>query len=322
MPCLAVIIKIGGEKVSKNKDYNFLNQSMFIQTDYTNSLSERASWYLNTGYPVHLRGPAGVGKTSLAFHIAKELGNPIIYICGSKELGESEMIGNFYGSKNTLVIDNFISSVYKREEEQKKLWTDGKLVTACKNGYTFIYDEFTRTSPEVNNILLPILEERILEVPENVNGNSIINISKDFKMIFTSNPSEYVGVFKSTNALIDRMITIDITSMDEETEKLIIVSKSNLTSSEAEKIIKITKQIRKEMRDLKLVSIRSSLMMANIISKQRIKLSPDSAALKEICMDIFGTQLSNDGLDETEKAFLYKIVNKSIHNVFYNTLND
>lgn len=287
----------------------------FVETNYTNKISQRALWYLNTGFPVHLRGPAGVGKTSLAFHIAKKLGRPIIFICGSEELRETELIGEYTGVKSSLTIDNFISSVYKEEKEEKKTWKEGKLVRACKYGYTIIYDEFTRVKPEINNILLSILEEKIFVIPGGKSGTSKIKIHPDFKIIFTSNPVEYVGVYQSTNALLDRMVTIDINSIDEETEKLIVKSKSGLNDSDADKIISITNQIRDALGDKKIVSIRCSIMLATIISKQKIKLDYDNDDLRSVCLDIYRPMLSSV-LDENIN--LAKIIYKSINNVFNN----
>jgi MoxR-like ATPase len=42
----------------------------FVETPYVKDLSRRGLAYLEVGYPVHFAGPAGTGKTTLAFHVA------------------------------------------------------------------------------------------------------------------------------------------------------------------------------------------------------------------------------------------------------------
>lgn len=42
----------------------------FTLTPHMKSICERASTYLQVGYAVHLVGPAGTGKTTLALHVA------------------------------------------------------------------------------------------------------------------------------------------------------------------------------------------------------------------------------------------------------------
>ncbi len=44
----------------------------FVVTPAVSNITERALQYLKIGYPVHLAGPAGTGKTTLAFHIAAQ----------------------------------------------------------------------------------------------------------------------------------------------------------------------------------------------------------------------------------------------------------
>lgn len=42
----------------------------FVCTPYVQELADRALAYLEVGYPIHFAGPAGTGKTTLAFHVA------------------------------------------------------------------------------------------------------------------------------------------------------------------------------------------------------------------------------------------------------------
>jgi gas vesicle protein GvpN len=292
-----------------------LNEN-YVETQYIKELTGRISMYLETGFPVHLRGAAGVGKTALAFHIAKKIGRPIVFMCGSKNFSDLDLIGGYFGTKKSLVVDNYISSVYKRKEEAKKVWTDGRLATACKNGYTVIYDEFTRARPEVNNALLSVLEEQIIDIPKYSDENTYLKINPNFRMIFTSNPEEYAGVYKSANALIDRMITIDINNMDINTERLIVAYKSGINEDDAKIITDITRYIRNSLKEKKLASIRCSIMLAKVIKKLNIKLDPNNKVLRIVCKDIYNSSIIMSGINTLEKEQYSILIDKAICNAF------
>ncbi|MBM4050165.1 MAG: hypothetical protein FJ279_34145 [Planctomycetes bacterium] len=141
----------------------------FVATPCIQEMTEAALSYLEVGYPVHFAGPAGAGKTTLAFHVAARLGRPVTLIHGDDEFGSSDLIGRDAGYRKSRLVDNFIHSVLKTEEEMKTLWVANRLTEACQNGHTLIYDEFNRSRPEANNALLSILSEQILNLvlPEN-----------------------------------------------------------------------------------------------------------------------------------------------------------
>src|SRR5579864_4005535 len=88
----------------------------FVSTGYVDELTARALTYLEVGYPLHFAGPAGTGKTTLAFHVAANLGRPVVLVHGDDEFGSSDLIGRDIGYRKSKLIDNFIHSVLKSEE--------------------------------------------------------------------------------------------------------------------------------------------------------------------------------------------------------------
>jgi gas vesicle protein GvpN len=110
----------------------------FVETPHIQELTERALAYLEVGYAVHFAGAAGTGKTTLAFHVAAQLGRPVILINGDDEFGSSDLIGKDAGYRKSKLIDNYIHSVLKTEENMNTLWVDNRLTTACQNGNTLI----------------------------------------------------------------------------------------------------------------------------------------------------------------------------------------
>ncbi|MBY0577701.1 MAG: gas vesicle protein GvpN [Burkholderiales bacterium] len=260
----------------------------FVETPYIESVTQRALDYLQAGYPIHFCGAAGTGKTTLAMHVAAQLGRQVVLLHGNDEFASSDLIGAQSGYRSTKVIDNYIHSVLKKEESVSKQWVDNRLTTACKYGFTLIYDEFTRSRPEANNVLLSILEERLLELPSIHLGESYLQVHPNFCAIFTSNPEEYAGVHKSQDALLDRMITITLDHHDLETEVAITQTKSGLPWKHSKAIVDIVR----EFRDLGVnncrPTVRACLMLSRIVAASGCAVSADDPDFKRICRDVLG----------------------------------
>ena len=87
-------------------------QDNFVETPYINGITERGLRYLKKGFPLHLSGPTGCGKTTLAFHIANSLGRPVVLINGDEEFSTSSLVGSQSGYRKKKVVDRFVSRVY------------------------------------------------------------------------------------------------------------------------------------------------------------------------------------------------------------------
>jgi nitric oxide reductase NorQ protein len=264
-------------------------QNGFVETPHIQKITERGVRYLRKKFPIHLSGPTGCGKTTLAFHIAYLQGRPVVLINGDEEFSTSSLIGGEAGYRKRKVVDRFVSRVYKSDESMTKTWIDDRLTTACKHGFTLIYNEFTRSRPEANNVFLSVLEERMLELPSSAHDGNYIKVHPDFSAIFTSNPEEYAGVFRSQDALMDRMITLPMSHYDEETEIAITQVKSGIQYETAKRIVNLVRRL----RDTEMCEFPPTLRSCVAIGKA-LENDDDEEWLNQVCIDVLSPKIGKN----------------------------
>ncbi|MFN6473001.1 MAG: gas vesicle protein GvpN [Nostoc sp. SerVER01] len=271
----------------------------FVNTPAVQRVAQRALRYLQSGFSVHLRGAAGVGKTTLAMHLADLLNQPIILLFGDDEFKTSDLIGNQLGYTRKKVVDNFIHSVVKVEDELRQHWVDARLTLACKEGFTLVYDEFNRSHPEVNNVLLSVLEERLLVLPTNQQRAEYIRVHPKFRAILTSNPQEYCGVHATQDALMDRVITIDMPPPDELTQQEIVIQKTGIDSEKAEKIVRLVRMFWNRSGSGQGGGLRSCLMIGRICHEHEISVNFEEPNFQDICADILLSRTNQPLIEAT-----------------------
>lgn len=282
----------------------------FVSTPTTERIARRALRYLQSGYSIHLKGPAGTGKTTLALHLADLLARPIMLLFGDDEFKTSDLIGNQSGYTRKKVVDNYIHSVVKVEDELRQNWVDSRLTLACREGFTLVYDEFNRSRPEVNNVLLSALEEKLLVLPPNNNRSEYIRVNSHFRGIFTSNPEEYCGVHGTQDALLDRLITIAMPEPDELTQQQILVQKVGLDVSSALTIVRVVRGFHANMAPDMVSSLRPSLMIATICQQHEIPVLTENPEFRDVCSDVLLSRAKESLPDATRH--LWEIFNQFI----------
>lgn len=262
----------------------------FVKTPAIQELANRSLGYLREGFPVHFRGPAGSGKTTLAFHVAAQLGRPVVFLIGDDEMTTSNLVGGQYGYQYRKVVDRYVHTVLKYEEGATRSWSDHRLTTACRDGCTLVYDEFTRSRAEANNVLLGVLEERILVLPVPNQNESYIKVHPEFRAIFTSNPQEYSGVHDAQDALSDRMIMMDVDYFDRDTELAIAAARSGLSESKVAKIVDLVRNYRASGEYDQAPTLRSGIMIARMVASQKLRTSSADPRFVQICLDLLGAR--------------------------------
>ena len=283
----------------------------FVETDYIKDITLRALSYVKAGFPVHFRGVSATGKTTLDMHLASKINRPVVMLHGDEEFTTSDLVGGEYGYRMRKVVDRFVSRVLKMEEDMVKRWVDNRLTVACKYGFTLVYDEFTRSRPEANNILLSILQEKMMDLPAGRGGEELyLRVHPNFTAIFTSNPEEYAGVHRSQDALRDRMITMDVDHFDYETEVAITRAKSKLSKSNVELIVNIVRGLRDAGKSEFAPTVRGCIMIAKALKVQNMTPS-HSAGFLRMCQDILASETSRVG-SKTNQARVKEIVREIV----------
>lgn len=282
----------------------------FVSTPTIDRVAARALRYLHSGYSIHLRGQAGTGKTTLALHLADRLSRPLMLLFGDDESKTSDLIGNQTGYTRKKVVDNYIHSVVKVEDELRQNWVDSRLTLACREGFTLVYDEFNRSRPEVNNVLLSALEEKLLVLPPNANRTEYVRAHPEFRVIFTSNPEEYCGVHKTQDALLDRLITINMPEPDELTQQEILVQKTGIDREGAMLIVRLVKAFRTQTQTDK-SGLRACLMLAKICQEHEIWVMPENGEFRDLCEDILLSRA--DGSIAEAKRSLWEVFSQMLN---------
>ncbi len=192
-------------------------------------------------------------------------------------------------------MDNFIHSVLKTEEDVQRKWVDGRITVACKHGFTLLYDEFTRSRPEANNVLLSVLGEKILDLPAARGQEGYLQVHPDFSAIFTSNPEEYAGIYKAQDALIDRMITINLSHYDRDTEIAITQAKSGISQQDAEKIVDIVRDFRQTKYYQFTPTVRACIMIGKVLSLCQGHATAEDENFTQACLDVLGAEADTTG---------------------------
>ena len=269
--------------------------SDFVETPFVKDLVDRTLVYLLDGLHVHLSGPAGSGKTTIALHVAQQLGRPVVLIHGDDQMGTADLVGKESGYKRSYTHDEYIHTVLKVEEESKPLWVGRALTEACQKGSTVVYDEFTRSRPEANNVLLSVLEERVLPL-----RGEHIAVHPDFRIIFTSNPADYAGVHGAQDALLDRMVTILLSGFDQDTEAGITQTHSGLPLAEVERIVALVRAFRDAGLKTSSASVRSAILIARILRVRDGHAYAGNAVFIQTCRDVLLSQARRTGTTPLE----------------------
>ena len=260
---------------------------------------------LSAGRNVLLEGPVGVGKTRLAIEASEQLGRKIFRIDGDGRYSEQKVSGWF---DPPAVIKNGYT---------EKSFVPGPLVEAMREGGILFINEMNRLPEGVQNVLLPAIDERKIQLPK----LGEIKAKKGFAVIATQNPKEFVATSHLSEAILDRFELIVLGYQSAEEEAAIV--HQSVTSKEvvlaAVWIARLTRNHEKIRRGASIRAAQSIGEIAEALIKTKVgfKDAVLTAALLALPTRIEFEQSGETGSerDQETKAIIEQITKKVIESV-------
>ncbi len=277
----------------------------YVETPTISDLKNRVKMWAGIGYPPHIVGPTGCGKTTLAMQVAKEIGRPTTWINGDEMMTTHDLIGGYSELEHESVRDRFVHNVLVAKDREKMKWVDNPLTLACKYGYTLVYNEFSRTKPGANNVLLSVLEEGILELPMKMGEERYVDVHPDFNVIFTSNSIEYAGVHRPQDALLDRMVDIYMDYYDFNTEMKVVIAHTGVSTKEAKKVVTLIRKLRDNLHDEMKPGTRAEIMICHGL---RAIPSYSKDIYEQICIDVLASKIGGPSEYQKQAELVRKLI--------------
>ena len=204
---------------------------------------------LGAGRHLLLEGPVGVGKTTIALAVCAHLGRDTIRVDGDDRYSESKLSGWF---DPPLVLQRG----YGEES-----FVAGPLVAAMRAGAVLFVNELNRMPESVQNVLLPALDERLIQVPH----IGEVRAADGFQVVATQNPVEYVATGHLSEALRDRFEHLALPYQSRADEEAIVAAVTGCDDAElVATAVRLVRATRSHPRFRKGASVRAAIAMVAV----------------------------------------------------------
>lgn len=264
------------EKQQDNSPHTHMKLSFppdLIDTPQIESILQKSIDYIKSGVFVHLKGASNTGKTTYARYIACLLQQPVVSVRGK-------------------IFDNE---------------TLGQVQRAVAEGHTLIFDDCQHASKSDWQLLLPILEDQLLNFPLVTPASTYGHqIHPKFTAIFTSNSDQMEQWSIPPQLLENCTANILLPAFDHQTLATIIHAKAKLNVLTAQAIVYLKTQV----TDYLQISVKTAIILGKVMAMNQIDVAKTPTEFKNVCTDLlcFGTNADTTqvivlGIEQTLEKF-------------------
>ena len=238
---------------------------------------------LQAGKNVLIEGPVGVGKTFLLSAVAKLLNKNVVRVDGDSRYTEQKLVGWFDPP-----------SVLKKGYGADSYF-DGPLAEAMRSGAILFVNELNRMPEGVQNVLLPALDERKIEMPR----IGSLEAKAGFVVVATQNPREFVATSHLSEALLDRFELITLGYQAEAEEREILKRSSVYKKEKNDSLLEWCLLATRATRESALFRRGASIRAATSLYDIAVSMGGDFSSVLRAAMIALPTrvELSEEGIE-------------------------
>lgn len=211
-------------------------------------------------YGTLMIGEPGTGKGHMVRKICSETNHPMVRVNFGSRITKEKLVGGYVPRANGDGLDAQIEKAEQMASDtddlsvgealetlnvrEKFVWKDGLLTKAVRHGWVFLADELNAAPPETLMPLHGLLEDasnRSLELTEK---GEVVDVHDSFKFVGTMNPPHHPGTKRLNDALMGRLIPIEIPYLEPDAEANLLQMRTNVSEPEAKGLVEMAQDLR------------------------------------------------------------------------------